>query len=226
MTDFELFRISNGLRKSFLSEYLGVSNSFVTQLVQGSRSLPEDKLKLIKANDKGWDVSMLKPSDGLSESVRARIRSESVQPVSADTYVEVPFYDLSVTAGLPNGEGQAGWLDTRLVPARFAGQDFVVVKVSGDSMNDGSARAICEGDELVVKFEPLDLAGGLPIRTRLFVVDTTEGAVVKQIAEFNRTEGYIVLRSFNKDYPDYSLSLNEVRGFYSVQCCIYRSIRF
>lgn len=155
-----------------------------------------------------------------------KITESEVEAVSMDSYTEVPFFDLAVSAGLPCLQGQAGWLDTRLVPARFAGKDIAVVRVSGDSMDDGTARSICHGDELVVKFEPLDLAGGLPIRTRLFVVDTTEGAVVKQIAELNRSEGFVLLRSFNPSYPDYSIPLSEVNGFYSVQCFIYRSIRF
>lgn len=155
-----------------------------------------------------------------------KITESEVEAVSMDSYIEVPFFDLAVTAGLPCLQGQVGWLDTRLVPARFVGKDIAVVRVSGDSMDDGSARSICHGDELVVQFEPFDLANGLPIRSKLFVVDTTEGAVVKQIAELNRSEGFVLLRSFNPSYPDYSLPLGEVKGFYSVQCFIYRAVRF
>lgn len=66
----------------------------------------------------------------------------------------------------------------------------------------------------------------LPIRSKLFVVDTLEGAVVKQIVELNKVEGYVVLHSFNERYPDYQVPLSEVRGFYSVQCFSLKSIRF
>lgn len=65
MTDFELFRSRNKLPKKFLANYLGVSSAFITQLVQGLRGLPEDKLKLIKANTKGWDTSMFGEGDML-----------------------------------------------------------------------------------------------------------------------------------------------------------------
>lgn len=59
MNDFQRFIEVNGLLKKDLAEYLGVSGAFITQICSGKRTLPESKLALIKANNKGWDVSML-----------------------------------------------------------------------------------------------------------------------------------------------------------------------
>lgn len=58
MSNFEKFLKNNKIQKQVIAEYLGVSKAFVTQLSQGSRKLPEDKLKLIKEN-KDWDASAL-----------------------------------------------------------------------------------------------------------------------------------------------------------------------
>ena len=58
MTDFQLFIKANNLLKKEIAEYLGVSNAFITQLCSGAKGLPEGKLALIKANDRGWDISM------------------------------------------------------------------------------------------------------------------------------------------------------------------------
>lgn len=216
------------------AEMVGVHPSYVSEATSNKRSITAKFIEKIEAsfpqiNGKyilTGEGEMLKSGAGLSESVRARLRSESVEPVPADTYTEVPFYDLSATAGLPRGEGSAGWLDTRLVPRQYAGAEFFVVRISGDSMDDGSSRSLCDGDEVVVKFEPVDMANGLPIRTKLFVVDTLEGAVVKQIIELNHSEGYVVLHSFNPLYPDYRVSLSEVLGFYSVQIFTQKRVRF
>lgn len=241
MTDFERFRSANGLKKNFLADYLGVSNPFITQLVQGVRSLPEDKLKQILANNEGWDISMLKPTavqrvegnSGVATQVAGdlppvrKIVGNEVEVVPMEQYVEVPFYDLSATAGMPSGDvQQTGWLETRLIPRQYAGREYAVIRISGDSMDDGTSRSLCHGDEIIVKQELVDHMTPLPIRSKLFVVDTLEGAVVKQIVELNKVEGYVVLHSFNERYPDYQVPLSEVRGFYSVQCFSLKSIRF
>lgn len=64
MTDFELFISRNNLQKKDIAAYLGVSASFITQLCQGRRGLPIDKLALLKRNPHGWDVSMLTEERG------------------------------------------------------------------------------------------------------------------------------------------------------------------
>ena len=58
MGDFEKFLKDNKIQKQVIAEYLGVSRTFVTQLSQGVRKLPEDKLKMIKENTE-WDTSSL-----------------------------------------------------------------------------------------------------------------------------------------------------------------------
>lgn len=170
---------------------------------------------------------MLKsPADTGGIGSKAISQSE-VEVVPMEQYVEVPFYDLSATAGMPSGDvQQTGWLETRLIPRQYAGREYAVIRISGDSMDDGTSRSLCHGDEIIVKQELVDHMTPLPIRSKLFVVDTLEGAVVKQIVELNKVEGYVVLHSFNERYPDYSVPLAEVRGFYSVQCFSHKSIRF
>lgn len=156
-----------------------------------------------------------------------KIVGNEVEVVPMEQYVEVPFYDLSATAGMPSGDvQQTGWLETRLIPRQYAGREYAVIRISGDSMDDGTSRSLCHGDEIIVKQELVDHMTPLPIRSKLFVVDTLEGAVVKQIVELNKVEGYVVLHSFNERYPDYQVPLSEVRGFYSVQCFSLKSIRF
>ena len=58
MANFEKFLKDNGIQKQEIAKYLNVSRAFVTQLSQGLRKLPADKLALIKSN-KIWDCSAL-----------------------------------------------------------------------------------------------------------------------------------------------------------------------
>lgn len=59
MTDFELFIRQNGIKKKEIAQFFGSSAQFVSQLCSGVRSLPYDKLALLKQNTKGWDTTML-----------------------------------------------------------------------------------------------------------------------------------------------------------------------
>ena len=61
-SDFQTFIDKNGLLKKDIAKYLSVSNAFITQLCDGTKSLPSAKLALIKANTFGWDTSMLESS--------------------------------------------------------------------------------------------------------------------------------------------------------------------
>lgn len=152
---------------------------------------------------------------------------DEVTVIPLDDYAEVAFFDLSATAGLPSGDPQtSGTAETRLVPKQYAGEGNYVVRISGDSMDDGTSRSICHGDEVIVQREIFDSVNGLPIRSKLFIVDTLDGAVLKQITEINRTEGYVSVHSFNTLYKDYNIPLSEIRGFYAVKCFSHKPIRF
>lgn len=69
MTDFEQFIKGNNILKKDVAKYLGISNAFVTQLCDGRRSVPNDKLALLKRNPFGWDVSMLQASPSVHTNV-------------------------------------------------------------------------------------------------------------------------------------------------------------
>lgn len=61
MTDFANFLKVNGLKRKEIAAFLGVSGAFVTQVCNGDRPLPAEKLALIKQNPYNWDFSMLEP---------------------------------------------------------------------------------------------------------------------------------------------------------------------
>ena len=63
MTDFQLFVEKNALLKKDVATFLGVSNAFITQLCDGSKKIPAEKMALIKANKEGWDLSMFDESN-------------------------------------------------------------------------------------------------------------------------------------------------------------------
>lgn len=53
------FREANDLFQRDVAEYLGVSVAFVSAAERGYAKLPDDKLELLRNNDRGWDTASL-----------------------------------------------------------------------------------------------------------------------------------------------------------------------
>ena len=56
--DLKAFRKANGLSQVALAEYLGVGQSFISQIEKGDRPMPKEYISTILANAE-WDTSML-----------------------------------------------------------------------------------------------------------------------------------------------------------------------
>lgn len=74
MSNFAKFLKVNGLKRKDIASFLGVSGAFITQISNGDRPLPEEKLAMIKANACGWDISMLiTPLEGIDRIREPRV---------------------------------------------------------------------------------------------------------------------------------------------------------
>ena len=146
---------------------------------------------------------------------------EEVSPIPYDNYMEVEYADLSTVAGRLGGYNPATLpeMKRRLIPKEFDRGNYLVVRVDGDSMDDGTSISIPDGTEILIKEYHLENGEKLPIRGNLFVIVSTEGTVFKQIIEHNTEEGYIICHSYNQKYKDYKINLSEV-----LQIFIYRKI--
>ena len=60
MTALKEFLIANDLRQSDICEYLDLAPSYVSQIVNGRRPLPDSARRALLANDCGWDVECLR----------------------------------------------------------------------------------------------------------------------------------------------------------------------
>lgn len=156
-----------------------------------------------------------------------KIVGDEVTAVPEDAYMMVEYADLRASAGVLGGNVVDILPDThrRLVPREYEKGYYLVVRVSGDSMNDGTDRSLSDGDEVLVKQVYYDNANGLPIRNSLFVITSKEGNVLKQIAEYNAKEGYMVCRSFNERYKDFRIELEDVFQIFQVCKVVSKQIR-
>ena len=85
MGNFSNFLKTNRLKKKDIASFLSVSNAFITQLCSDARKLPDEKLALIKANDFGWDTSMLDQPE--EKELRDKVAQVAVAFDEFDGYV-------------------------------------------------------------------------------------------------------------------------------------------
>ncbi|WP_312922586.1 S24 family peptidase [Empedobacter brevis] len=155
-----------------------------------------------------------------SSQISFSLKNE-VNQISNDNYMMVEYADLSASAGTLGGATLDNLPDSkiRLVPKEYEKGNYLVVRVNGDSMNDGTLRSLIDGDEILIQEHFLHTGDKLPIRNNLFVIVSNEGSVIKQITEHNTLENTITCHSFNPVYEDFKLNLDDV-----YQIFIYKKI--
>jgi phage repressor protein C with HTH and peptisase S24 domain len=148
-----------------------------------------------------------------------------ITPVPEDDYMMVEFDDLETAAGILGGGNVEALPERkkRLVPKEYAKGLYLVVRVHGHSMDDGTKRSITEGEELLIKQYFGDI-GNAPIRNKLFVIVTNEGSVVKQIVD--KTANAIICHSFNPSWEDYSIKIDEILQIFTVEKKVKSNIIF
>lgn len=224
-----LFIEELGIGKSRFEKSTKLSNGYVNNLKE---SIGANKLEYILSVypqlNSDWlltgEGSMLK--EGNKREEPKEFISEVI-PVPEEAYMMVEYADLSASAGYLGG-GDVNVLpeqSRRLLPREYERGHYLVVRVSGDSMNDGTARSLFDGDEILVKQVYMDShTKSLPIRKSLFVITSRDGNVLKQITEFNYEEGYLVCHSFNPNYSDFRIQLEDVYQIFQVCKIVQKQI--
>jgi len=105
-------------------------------------------------------------------------------------------------------------IDNTMMPEEFRSGKYLIVRVDGHSMDDGSSMSIPDGTEILIRelnFTPWQM---LPIRNNLFIIVSKERAVLKQIIEHNTELGYIRCRSYNPKFKDYCVSFEDIKQLF------------
>ncbi|VXC99680.1 LexA family transcriptional regulator [Sphingobacterium multivorum] len=191
--------------------------------IWGDNNSSRFKLKDINNSDEESITDMIIQMQSTIDKalLNDKATKQEVTPIPTDAYMMVEYVDLSASAGPLGGSNVDLLPETkkRLVPKEFEKGNYLVVRVNGDSMVDGTDISIPDGAEILVKEYILEKGDKLPIRGNLFVICSREGNVFKQVVEHNTDIGYIRCRSYNKKYSDYNIPLDDI-----FQIFIYRKI--
>lgn len=154
---------------------------------------------------------------GEGEMLKPNVET-NITPVNNESYLMVEYIDLRASAGRLGGADVEQLPEThkRLVPKEYETGDFLVIRVDGDSMDDGTKRSLSDGDEVLVCERKDFKIDELPIKKSLFVITSREGNVLKQILEVNMEEQYILCHSFNPRYPDFKIYFVDIYQIFIV----------
>lgn len=201
MADLKKFRRDNNLSQEDLSNFLGVSIPFISQIETGKRDIPEHQLSKLLLNRMNWDVTALK-----------------MKPEK-----KIPLYDDAATIGgnndvvanVDNASRVAEYVDAG---DWFQGATSAIYHY-GDSMVEypsGSILALKRVDN------PRLLVNG-----EHYVIETSEFRVTKQIIDKGE---YIMAYSTNQEkYPDgelihapFAIPKEEIRHMDLVLGCVIK----
>lgn len=183
------------------------------------------KNTIIKINEHIPEISAEWLLTGKGEMLNKPVVNE-VEAVPEDMYMMTEYADLMSSAGRLGGGDIQRLPEThrRLLPREYEKGNYLVVRVSGNSMNDGSSRSLFDGDEILIRELMPSEWENLPIRKRLFVITSREGNILKQIKEVNRDEKYIVCHSFNPTFEDFRVSFDDIYQIFVVYKIVQKQI--
>lgn len=148
--------------------------------------------------------------------------------------VEVPIVPVYAYASFLHGHDDTEYMDSLptmsvIIDRKYGKDGFLIFEVKGNSMDDGSKRALLDGDKILVKELDSDCC-----RTKLktddnffVIIHRTDGIVVKQIVEHNVEEGIIRCHSINPspEYHDFDIDLREVTRIFKVAAIVGRKFK-
>jgi len=205
------------LTQEELARKIGVSRNTVKNYETGG-VIPESKKEILR--------NVL--AEGASN---APIFIPDAKHAYVTDYLEVPLVPVSAQAGYLVGFGDQEYVENLpLVPVfvdkNYKGK-YMVFEVSGDSMDDGSREALCDGDKILCREIKRELwTSKLHIRDWYFViVCKTEGITVKQITNHDVETGVITCHPLNPLFEDFNVHLDNVVELYNVIKIVDRSTR-
>lgn len=153
-----------------------------------------------------------------------------VRQVPFEDFMEARVLIREARAGYLSAHGDEQYVNDKLpsmlVPREFEKGNYLVIETVGNSMDDGTHRAICDGDKLLAKeVQDIHWTNNLPIHRYLYIISTKfEAPVVKQITEIDEKKRMIVCHSWNLEFEDYPVFFDDIDKLFVVKKVVERQI--
>lgn len=215
------YLVGQGIAKNQegVGELLGYTNkASFSHVLNNRKPLPIDFVERLSSLDEKLNVLWINTGEGEMLSAPKFSEAREIDP----NYIDVPFIPLKAIAGYLSEFDNVKFIEElptlKVQTDRTFHGKYRCFEVSGDSMNDGSIKSICDGDIILAREVQRHLwEFKLHINQWFFVINHIDGLLIKQIVDHDVENGTITCHSLNSIYgEDFKLNLKEVRELYNV----------
>ena len=228
----ELIIEKEGLNKNSFSKAIGISNNVtITRIINEHRTPSRATCEKIVSAFPAYNLEWLLTGEGnMLTDAPSQTYHSNARPVDDLSYMNVPVIHIKAQCGYLAGYGDTEYIDTLptmpvIVDKTYHGK-YRIFEAEGDSMDDNSRLAICDGDKVLAREVRRDLwLPKLHINGWYFVIiHRTKGISIKQITAQD-DKGNITCHSLNELFNDYTVNLDDVVEIYNVIKVVERNMR-
>ena len=228
----ELIIEKEGLNKNSFSKAIGISNNVtITRIINEHRTPSRATCEKIVSAFPAYNLEWLLTGEGnMLTDAPSQTYHSNARPVDDLSYMNVPVIHIKAQCGYLAGYGDTEYIDTLptmpvIVDKTYHGK-YRIFEAEGDSMDDNSRLAICDGDQVLAREVRRDLwLPKLHINDWYFVIiHRTKGISIKQITAQD-DKGNITCHSLNELFNDYTVNLDDVVEIYNVIKVVERNMR-
>lgn len=221
-----------GLNKNSFSKAIGISNNVtITRIINEHRTPSRATCEKIVSAFPAYNLEWLLTGEGnMLTDAPSQTYHSNARPVDDLSYMNVPVIHIKAQCGYLARYGDTEYIDTLptmpvIVDKTYHGK-YRIFEAEGDSMDDNSRLAICDGDKVLAREVRRDLwLPKLHINDWYFViVHRTNGISIKQITAQD-DKGNITCHSLNELFNDYTVNLDDVVEIYNVIKVVERNMR-
>jgi len=218
-----------GLNPNQFYTVSGLGNGYLDKIGESFRKPTIEKIQKSFPN---WNIEWILYEKG--EPFIEVLEKEFIpnaHAVENISYMEVPIVHVHAKCGYLSGYGDKEYISKLptmpvIVDKTYLGK-YMIFEAEGDSMDDDSRRAICDGDKVLGREVKRELwRSKLHYNDWYFViVHKTDGVTIKKIIDHDVENGIITCHPLNPLFHDYKICLDEVAELYNVIKIVERSAR-
>lgn len=209
-----------------------IDNNYVLSSIAKELNMTPQALNS-KLNSKNLKFDTLSQiAKAINKSVDFFLSSNNdLKPITDFNFFNIPFIPIHAQGGYGKGYGDIEYIDSLptipvIVDKTYKGK-YRVFEVEGDSMDNGTRNAICDGDKILCREVKRELwASKLHIKDWYFVICMkNDGITVKQITSHEVESGIIICHPLNPMFDDFEVNLEDVAELYNVIKIVDRNTR-
>ena len=210
MIDLKRFRSANNITQSELAKYLGVGQSFISQIEKGDRPLPVEYIGKILAN-KGWgNAGWLLTGEG--DMLKTAPSSYSVSV----THRGVPYYDVDFIGGFDVVLNDQSRNPDYYIDFPAYNKADAWANITGHSMEP----LISHGDMIALK--KIEDWQNYILYGEVYGIVTSEYRTVKKVRKSAKGEDYLRLVPVNPEFDEQDIHKSIVLGVFQIIGCAKR----